>query len=259
MSILKKYHNCVYYLTHDNGRHPFCVYIDEKQNNVYVYKSKGNNNNDLESYSELIDTYKPLTIFIGKSPLTLMTEFSSGHGPKFEGNSILLKIDINEYVFIGSCIYSFTTEHEIVSFFSSVGNNDVSYPYAIDSEDNFYFLLEYDNCINNAILKMNDISKHIDPYNYLYFIEKNISKQENIEWLYMGNEQYFMTTSSYPEEKYNDLIARLGDEGHMYIQYKNHPKKPISKNEYISLLKSYNEKVGLKPISNVKLIHKRIW
>ena len=106
---------------------------------------------------------------------------------------------------------------------------------------------------------MNDISKHIDPYNYLYFIEKNISKQENIEWLYMGNEQYFMTTSSYPEEKYNDLIARLGDEGHMYIQYKNHPKKPISKNEYISLLKSYNEKVGLKPVSNVKLIHKRIW
>ena len=41
MSVLKKHYNYAYYLTHDNGARPFCVYINEEQNDVHVYKMKG--------------------------------------------------------------------------------------------------------------------------------------------------------------------------------------------------------------------------
>ncbi len=261
MSILKKYHNYVYYLIHDNMTRPFCVFIDEKHNEVHIYKNK-KEDDDLKNYSEFIITYKPLNIFIGKSPLIPMTLFSQGHGPNFDGNSILLEMDKNKYIFIGSCIYSFTTKHKIISFISPVGNNDVPYPYAIDNKNNFYFLLESDR----AILKIDDKTKYDEPYQYLYFIEKNINKIENINWLYMGDEQYNITTNANPEADYDDIIKRLSKQGPMYIQYKykykykyNNQKKLMNKNSYVKLLKNYNKKVGLKPILNIKMIHERIW
>ena len=39
-------------------------------------------------------------VFIGKSPVNAMTTFSGGHGPRFDGNSILLKRE-KDYVFVG--------------------------------------------------------------------------------------------------------------------------------------------------------------
>ena len=39
-------------------------------------------------------------VFIGKSPVNAMTTFSGGHGPRFDGNSVLLKRE-NDYVFVG--------------------------------------------------------------------------------------------------------------------------------------------------------------
>lgn len=252
----KKLHNCKYYFTHDNGGRPFCVYIDEINNIVYIYKEKKEDSN---IYDDLIASYNPIKVFIGKSPLIPMTEFSGGYGPEFDGNAILLKIDHYQYIYIGICIYSFTTEYEIVSFVSPIGNNDVPYTYAIDSEKNYYFLVDQNNFIDNGILKIDDVSQYNDPYDYYYFIQENISKFENIECLYMGNERYCFKSSSYPLEKYDDLIKRLGDKGPMYIQYKGKEKQLISKSEYVSLLENYNKKIGLKPISNINVIQDRLW
>lgn len=251
---INKLHNCKYYFTHDNGRRPFCVYIDEINNTVYIYKKK----KDFNIYDELIATYKPIKIFIGNSLLNSMTEFSGGYGHEFDGNAILLKIDHYQYIYIGRCIYSFTTEYEIVSFISPIGNNDVPYTYAIDSEKNYYFLIDQNNFINNGILKIDNNLECIEPYKYYYFIQKNISKVENIEWLYMGNEQYYFSSSSYPSEDYDDLIKRLGYNGPMYIKYKNKKKQLISKSEYVTILENYNKKVQLKPISNINVIHDRL-
>ena len=71
-----------------------------------------------------------------------MTKFSGGYGKFFDGNSILLKLSKNKYVYIGSVIYSFTSYNEITTFISPVGNSDVPYPYAIDEKNNYYLLLE---------------------------------------------------------------------------------------------------------------------
>ena len=246
-----------YYFTHDNGNRPFCVHVDETNNKVSVYKRKDTSSFELTKYTKLVETFNPDKIFIGKSPLNEMTEYSGGHGPAFDGNSILLKMDKKEYVFIGDQIYSFKTNHEIVSFVSPVGNNDVPYPYAIDDKYNYYFLLGTDE--DSGILRIADDPKPDDPYKYFYSIIKNIGESENIEYMYMGDERYKMRTSSNPSYNYDDLVKRLGDEGPMYIQFKGEEKKLISRNEYIELLKNYNKKVGLMPLLDVKIIEKRPW
>jgi hypothetical protein len=97
-----------HYLTHDNYNRPFCVYIDELNNEVSVYKRDTSccflfrqlsTTTDLKNYTKLIKTFNPDKIFIGESPLNKMTEFSGGHGPYFDGNSILLKINTSTYSF----------------------------------------------------------------------------------------------------------------------------------------------------------------
>lgn len=261
-----------FYLTHDNYNRPFCVYIDQSTNKVDVFMQPSSsqttwlcfhcmndNNDDLddldyynkEKFTKLIATFTPSTIFIGKSPFNPMTEFSGGHGPTFDGNSILLKIDIHNYVFIGEKIYSFTTNHEIVEFISPVGNNDVPYPYAIDTSNNYYFLLGSET----GMLPVNDLSYCIDPYTYYYNMLENM-KDDEIEHIYIGEEMFGLKSHPNPGKNYDDLIKRIGP---ISIQFKNGIKKVVNRDEYIELLEKYNKKNGLSPLSNLKVIQKRDW
>lgn len=141
------------YKIHDNGGRPFLVEIIDKT--VNVYKELTNN-----VYSEKpIKTFIANQIFIGTSPLNNMTRFSGGHGKKFDGNSILLFLKDDKYVFIGWNIFSFRSFAKIVKYDSPVGNSDVPYPYAIDEDDNYYLMIE-DVVIKNE--------NHGDPYRYFY-------------------------------------------------------------------------------------------
>lgn len=249
-------HDCKYYFTHDNYNRPFCVYIDETKNEVHVYKRHdGEYSKELQYYTVLIRTFKTSKIFIGESPLSPMTEYSGAYGAEFDGNSILLKINDNKYVFIGETIYSFNTSNEIVKFVSPVGNNDVPYPYAIDDKDNYYFLLETDN----GILNIPDISHREEPYQFYYKIIKDMCISENIKGIYMNDEFYYMTTHPHPTYHYDDLITRLGSP--IYIQYKGRGqrRKIITREKFIELLENYNKKVGLTQLQDVKIIEKRDW
>jgi len=143
------------YLTHNNGDRPYRITIKESK---LIIINDNNNNEEILS----INTNK---IWIGESPLTKMTEFSGGYGPKFKGNSILLYID-NYYIFIGHKVYSFKTEYEIINYVSEVGNNDVPYPYAVDTENNYYLMIE------EIKLSVPD-EYYTDPYTYYYSKKKN--------------------------------------------------------------------------------------
>ena len=127
------------YEIHDNGGRPFRVAIMETRNDngykVNVY------NNNISTGSPIL-SFLTREIFIGESFLNDMTEFSGGYGPNFYGNTILLRLNENNYVYIGSCIYSFTARHPINFYISPVGNNDVPYPVAMDTNDNYYLLIE---------------------------------------------------------------------------------------------------------------------
>ncbi len=127
------------YCTEDNYSTGFLVFIDDLGKNVHVYGRTKDvipydiNCNEHKIFNFLIGKYEPVEIFIGKSFPNLMTIFSWGHGNKWDGNSILLRIGHEleyRYLFIGIEIFEFTTDEKIYNFVSSVGNNAVPYPYA---------------------------------------------------------------------------------------------------------------------------------
>ena len=124
------------YDTHDNGGRPFLVKIVDSFAKVYKRTWDDDNN----SFVKHIKTYETQRIFIGRSPLNAMTEFSGAYGPECDGNSILLHLGDLKYVFIGESLYSFTTDYPIIKFISPIGNNDIPYAYAIDKKDNYYLV-----------------------------------------------------------------------------------------------------------------------
>ena len=75
----------------DNGGYPFLVKVSK--NNVEIYQEVRNSDGDW-NYTKLIKKYKPLKTFIGKSLLNPTTKFSGAYGAEFDGNSILLKINL---------------------------------------------------------------------------------------------------------------------------------------------------------------------
>lgn len=123
------------WVTHDNGGRPFLVVSNGKT--IKVYKATENEPN----YTKLVKKYNNVEkIFIGKSPRNRTTEYSGGYGKKFDGNSILLRLPKNRYVFIGDSVYEFTPPEPIVKYYSTVGNSDVPYPVAL-SKSYAYFML----------------------------------------------------------------------------------------------------------------------
>lgn len=152
------------YETHDNGGTPFDVVINRQNNEVKVYLNEYDDDYE-KTYRELIHTFTPKEIFVGKSPINQMTKFSGGHGIRFDGNSILLHLSDVNYVFIGQNIFSFQAYHKIVKYVSPVGNNDVPYPFAVD-ENGYYYLMIEDVVIANVPDEFDGTDD--DPYEFYY-------------------------------------------------------------------------------------------
>lgn len=167
--------------THYNYDRPFRVVIRsaDGEHSVMVYRrtTVGRNRRFRYEAAPVISTVTD-DVRIGKSPETRMTLFSGGHGPAFDGNSILYRdrdaprncdCDRNSdrddergsdcssdrdhddscdsengrsYVFIGKNIIKFRARAPIVEFVSPVGNNDIPYAYAVDELGNSYLLIE---------------------------------------------------------------------------------------------------------------------
>jgi hypothetical protein len=188
------------YETHDNGGHPYKVVVDYANKQLSMFLCKITERPDhktgtvvshrtdkkgveqththyydpdpIVSYDELALQTSFLLVFVGKSPLCAMTEYSGGHGPKFDGNSLLVEVAKQEYMFIGDCIYRFSTKElndEIVAYDSPVGNNDVPYPVAI-GRTHFYLML---GCISVAKKLIEPLGSEPDmPYTVMYDHDK---------------------------------------------------------------------------------------
>ncbi len=146
-----------WYNIHDNGGTPFIVYISPDEKDVSVYTvpkdqfvpegvfinwkpSDGFPLENLNIFTKRILKLNTKTVFVGKSPKNSMTLFSGGYGKDFEGNTILLHIKDNQYVFISRDIEFFESIFPIIKYVSTVGNNDVPYPFAVDRKRNYYLL-----------------------------------------------------------------------------------------------------------------------
>ena len=239
--------------------------IDDK--NVYIYKyKKYDEDTNTFLYSEKSIKYekknyfKCMNIFIGKSPKNQRTNFSGGYGSKFTGNSILLQITKNKYVFIGDKIFSFTSKSEIKKFISPVGNNDVPYPYAVDVDDRYYLMIE-DVIIN----KITNIKKYDnDPYDFYYkyytltYSQKpTTSNILNIKEFYIGDDQYNYSYNPNPSLDF-DRISSWEDYGNgMKIIYMDGSEELLSKKRYVQLNKKIGKHFGFSKLTR-RVLQKRL-
>ena len=175
------------YFTLDNYRRRFSVIINNLNISIFRIENR-----------ELIWEGNVLNIFIGKSHLNDMTEFSGARDDSiWDGNSILLELEaiedevsINQqaneeqpqksvststYIIIGNRgVYSFQTEDKIFKFTSNVGNNQVPYAVAY-GERNIYYLsdryqfIPYDSIHDDDIRKkIPEMNVSYEPYRFLY-------------------------------------------------------------------------------------------
>jgi hypothetical protein len=142
------------YMMHDNYNNPFAIQLIGKQ--VYIYE---------------VDTKdkKENFFLIGKVPIRNKNDVMIGidNNHKFHGNSVIIKLKNNKYIFIGYAIYEFQTTDNILNFYSPIGNSDVPYPYAVGEK--FTYLMIEGVCIDNRYLKSFISSdKNSLPYSYYY-------------------------------------------------------------------------------------------
>ena len=237
------------YYVHHNYSRPFAVDIEGDIVHVFKLFENGSNNS---IYTDMpILSYNPERIFIGRSPETRATRFSGGYGERFDGNSILLHIRDNEYIFIGAKIFKFQSNDVIVEFTSPVGNNDVPYPYAITENGKVYLLIE------NVVLQNFVITEDCDdPYYYYYYYglitvdmgqvpvrSPQIQNHLNITEYYLGENQYTMRYKPNPSEEYDRVIPGLGEKMYVVI---DEIKREFSKEEYVDLMVIFGVNAGFQ-------------
>jgi hypothetical protein len=129
---IKEYINNLFegesYLIHDNGGRPFSVHKDD--NHLYVFKQT------LLTYDNV------LKIFSGDKEddnSSVLIELAA-NGKK-ESLELYYKELKHKYLFVGSEVYTFECDDEIIKFYSQIGNSDVPYPVAL-TKDNAFFMLD---------------------------------------------------------------------------------------------------------------------
>jgi hypothetical protein len=247
------------YSTHDNGSNPFQIKIITLNENEHIVNVKG---------YDYMETFNATQIFVGKSPYNSMTEFSGGHGSKFDGNSIVIMLQTGEYVYIGASIFSFKTDSPIVNHISPVGNNDVPYPYSILEDGKMYLMLE-----NVVLLPTENLNNYMtdpmnEPYTYYYKnhnitpnirgqinpineYDENFSYFREIREFYIGDQQY---TLSYNSDPFGDFIRfttcedfknESNDDVEIYVLVGEDLNKIIfSLDSYIELINSFGQQRG---------------
>ena len=109
--------------------------------------------------------------FFGKSKVCQLTEFSGANDSSgFDGNTILLECQGNEYVYIsGLEIFKFKSDDKKVNYISLMSNNMCPNAIII-GEKNTYFIAHHHNFIENDKIQegalLNTIDGSLDPYDY---------------------------------------------------------------------------------------------
>ena len=136
---------------HFNGGVPFKVEIFENDGKIIIYKI---NDDDVDQNGNYVyDTFKTINKYEH-----VFVPHDSVYG--YDGNTILIEITKNKYMYIGKNIYVFKTNEEITDYKSPMGNSDVPYPFAI-SKNYYYLLLE-------KIYYKKELAKEQDPYGVYY-------------------------------------------------------------------------------------------
>lgn len=158
------------YKIHDNGGVPFVVGLARNEATVYSQMY----DEEKKKYVKEKELFSvPYTrAFIGDNKLGVKGYVQKG---KYKGNTILLHLDKNDYIFIGSEILKFKTSDSanILDYFSPVGNSDVPYPYAI-SETKVYLLDD------KVVLPVEMIDVKKDAYEQYYRLQNQSAQSKKM-------------------------------------------------------------------------------
>ena len=151
-----------FYIKQHNYRNNFLVVID---GDVYVYKY------DKYKFDPPFCSFKPKHIFIGKSKVCEMTEFSGAEDKDgFDGNTLLLECEDSKYIYIlGLEIIEFKTDDEILDYISFMGNNMIPYSIILGEKYTYFLYHPYNFIENNKIAEgilLNATNTSLDPYDY---------------------------------------------------------------------------------------------
>jgi hypothetical protein len=158
------------YDVHDNGSRPFRVEVDGKKVSIYRgTRPKGSTNYGSLDYSTLVKTLTVSAIHVGESTCNKSAYLPDACGKWATGNTILLHISGNKYMFVGQEIYEFTMEDDFEAFYSIVGNSDVPYPITLGSKY-VYLMLDSDHTyISRDLFKAKMTgTEWADAYAYYY-------------------------------------------------------------------------------------------
>ena len=149
------------YYIHNNGGRPYKVIITSKE--AYIYECVYTED-DKCNYDKLVKKYIIINKYIGKHPKN-----------KYIGNSIILQLSKNKYVYIGHKVYEFSINDTIIKYYSIVGNSDVPYPVLL-GESKVYFMLDCESVDK----KYFDETEKIDWYNAydLYYGKREIKNHK---------------------------------------------------------------------------------
>ena len=168
------------YLIHDNGGRPFKVVVYGKTVEIYKSEYARNNNGsinyDIINYSMLVKKLTVKEVHVGQSPCIPAADACGAFG---KGNSILLHVSGNKYIYIGHEIYEFTMEDAFEAYYSVIGNNDVPYPVLLGSKY-VYFMLDH-SYLPREVFKVKMTSNMwADSYSF-FFGFKSLETGEEIK------------------------------------------------------------------------------
>jgi hypothetical protein len=135
------------------------------------------------------------------------------------GNTILAHVYEDTYIAINASmdgtnsdqnryIYIFYPEHEIVGYCSHVGNSAVPYPYAVDSANNYYLMID-----GFAFIRAKDKSVICNPYRAYYDRDRtkyNINKFIGDFIFLEGNKVDSSRTFVSGDPSFTDTLGDLG-------------------------------------------------
>jgi len=244
------------YDTHDNGGRAFRVIFTRYSVQILrvVYTGK-EDDEDKDHFLPVVTYTNVQKVGIGSSPRTEMTEFGGGYGEEFRGAAILLELSDDTCIHVGACILLFTPSAPIQYYRAPVGNNDVPYPHAIDTEGSYY-LFELTNMVKLTptpqLVKYMSDPFH-DPFIY-YYDNLEMKDFENIERWYSdcyksGTDVMSFDSTGHvkvPSCYRNMFVLRSGRK----------QKEPLSYNEYRDIIRRFGETKGFFDWSSL-IIHDR--
>jgi hypothetical protein len=281
------------YVTLDNGGQAFKVCYNRQS--FWVFKP-----NPTEDYEEkpvfgtvAVKPTKYKRVLIGRSPVNAMTKFSGGHGPRFDGNSMLFELVTpptqvartpagagagRTYMFVGECVRVFRTPSPIVSFVSPVGNSGTPYPFAVDRTGSFYLMVDMVKITVPKAALTEEVLE--DPYGYYYdrglltpdmgLVPKGDRKQvemfEGITKFYIGSKQYTFRYGPHPEKDFDRFLRFDEVRGHFVKKPSNQTtpvsvvahgeKKKLSKKEYVALMRRVGKQRGFAPLNGRVIVER---